>query len=98
MSFSFDKKIENIFDQEFWNFKQLIINGKFYAYSRTTRLVLELHIQDEGEEYSNRAFKLFGMRGEGKSIIRGRKIPEKVLKFCLKNKIQVFKNKPLFWL
>jgi small nuclear ribonucleoprotein (snRNP)-like protein len=97
MSFQFDKKID-IFDQEFWDLKQLTINGKLYAYSRTTKLVLELHIEDEGEEYSNRAIKLFGMRGEGKSIIRGRKIPEKVLKWCLKNKIQVFKNKPLFWL
>ena len=97
MSFSFDKKI-NIFDQEFWDLKQLTINGKLYAYSRTTRLVLELHIEDEGAEYSNRAIKLFGMRGEGKTIIRGKKIPEKVLKWCLKNKIQVFKNKGLFWL
>ena len=96
MTFSFDKKID-IFNQEFWDFKQITINGKFYAYSRTTKLVLELHIQECGE-YSNRAFKLFGMRGEGKSIIRGKKIPEKVLKWCLKNQIQVFKNKPLFWL
>ena len=97
MSFQFDKKID-IFNQEFWNFKQLTINGKLYAYSRTTRLVLELHIQEDDNEYSNRAIKLFGMRGEGDKIIRGRKIPEKVLKWCLKNKIQVFKNKPLFWL
>ena len=96
--YPFDKKIENMFDEKFWDFKQLIINGKFYAYSRTTKLILELIIKDEGEEYSDRAFKLFGMRGEGKSIIRGRKIPEKVLKWCLKNKIQVFKNKPLYWL
>ena len=58
MSFSFDKKID-IFNQEFWDLKQLTINGKLYAYSRTTRLVLELHIEDEGSEYSNRAIKLF---------------------------------------
>ncbi len=93
----FPFKKENIFDEEFWDFKQLIINNKFYAYSRTTRLVLELHIEVEGEEYSNRAFKLFGIRGEGDKIIRGKKIPVEILKWCLKNKIQVFKNKPLFW-
>ncbi len=91
------KKI-NLFDEEFWQFKQLTINGKLYAYSRTTRLILELHVEDEGAEYSNRAFKLFGIRGEGDKIIRGKKIPVEILKFCLKNKIQVFKNKPLFWL
>lgn len=91
------KKI-NLFDEEFWQFKQLTIKGKFYAYSRTTRLILELHIEDEDAEFSNRAFKLFGIRGEGDKIIRGKKIPVEILKFCLKNKIQVFKNKPLFWL
>ena len=93
----FPFKKENIFDEEFWDFKQLIINNKFYAYSRTTRLILELHIEDEGEEYSNRAFKLFGIRGEGDKIIRGKKIPVEILKWSLKQKIQVFKNKPLFW-
>ena len=91
------KKI-NIFDEEFWQFKQLTIKGKLYAYSRTTRLILELHIEDEGAEYSNRAFKLFGIRGEGDKIIRGKKIPVEILKWCLKNKIQVFKNKALIWL
>jgi hypothetical protein len=93
----FPFKKENIFDEEFWDFKQLIINNKFYAYSRTTRLILELFIEDEGEEYSNRAFKLFGIRGEGDKIIRGKKIPVEILKWSLKQKIQVFKNKPLFW-
>jgi small nuclear ribonucleoprotein (snRNP)-like protein len=91
------KKI-NLFDEEFWDFKQLTIKGKLYAYSRTTRLILELHVKDIGAEYSDRAFKLFGIRGEGDKIIRGKKIPFEILKFCLKNKIQVFKNKPLFWL
>ncbi len=93
----FPFKKENIFDEDFWNFKQLTINGKLYAYSRTTRLILELHIEDEDNEYSNRAFKLFGIRGEGDKIIRGKKIPVEILKWSLKQKIQVFKNKPLFW-
>ena len=88
----------NLFDEDFWQFKQLTIKGKLYAYSRTTRLILELHIEDEGAEYSNRAFKLFGIRGEGDKIIRGKKIPVDILKWCLKQKIQVFKNKGLFWL
>ena len=91
-------KTINLFDEDFWKFKQLIINGKFYAYSRTTRLILELHVEDEGAEYSNRAFKLFGIRGEGDKVIRGKKIPVEILKWCLHNKIQVFKNKPLIWL
>lgn len=88
----------DLFDEDFWDFKQLTINGKFYAYSRTTRFILELILEDEGAEYTNRAFKLFGIRGEGNKIIRGKKIPTEILKFCLKNKIQVFKNKPLIWL
>lgn len=91
------KKI-NIFDEEFWDLKQLTINGKLYAYSRTTRLILELLIEDEGAEYTNRAIRLFGIRGEGNTIIRGKKIPVEILKWCLKQKIQVFKNKPVFWL
>lgn len=91
------KKI-NIFDEEFWDLKELTINGKLYAYSRTTRLILELLIEDEGAEYSNRAIRLFGIRGGDKTIIRGKKIPVEILKWCLANKIQVFKNKPVFWL
>ena len=91
------KKI-NIFDEEFWDLKELTINGKLYAYSRTTRLILELLIEDEGAEYTNRAIRLFGIRGEGDKIIRGKKIPVEILKWCLKQKIQVFKNKPVFWL
>ncbi len=87
-------KKENIFDEEFWNLKQLNIKGKLYAYSRTTRLILALHIEEGG---SNRAMELYGIRGEGDTIIRGRKIPKEILKWCLAHKIQVFKNKCLYW-
>ena len=82
----------NIFDRSFWDMKPIKINGLNHGYSRRTRLIFSLHC----DEHNRRGMLLVGMRGEGNDIIPAKKCPKDVLKWCLKNKIQINKNKELF--
>lgn len=92
-SFSFRyTKCPNIFDIDFWDMKGIKINGKEHGYSRRTKLIFSLH----ADENNRRGFLLVGMRGEGNEIIPAKKCKKEVLIWCLKHKIQIYKNKDLF--
>ena len=85
-------KCHNIFDRSFWDMKPIKINGVEHGYSRRTRLIFSFHC----DEYNRRGMLLVGMRGDIKNFIPAKKCPRDVLKWCLKNKIQINKNKELF--
>ena len=42
--------LKNIFDREFWDMKQVHVKGEMLGYSKTTRLLLALYIDENGKK------------------------------------------------
>jgi hypothetical protein len=77
--------IKDIFDREFWNMTQVHIKGKMLGYSKTTRLLFALYIDENGKKN----MQLIAWKNKEGKFISKNDCNKDILNWCRRSGIQV---------